>query len=114
MNFFNALSGSTLPDASASLANQVRPGGLASPTPEVPIAPDPALAASTAPPTPFAAPPPPDMGGGITTTPAAGMPEYKAITQSDGSIVIHIVSPGGILGPAVKIVPPIKQNTGGK
>lgn len=37
------------------------------------------------------------------------LPEYINITQEDGSVLLRIKNPDGSPGPAVKIVPPIKQ-----
>lgn len=43
-------------------------------------------------------------------------PQYKAVTQSNGSVLLHQLGPNGQLGPAVKIIPPIHQHqaAGGK
>jgi hypothetical protein len=75
---------------------------------------------------PMGAPPmgaPPPVGGppGVL---GPGMPpvgmvdpagrQYEAVTQEDGSILLHLKNPDGTRGPAVKIVPPIKsRNPGG-
>jgi hypothetical protein len=45
---------------------------------------------------PGAAPPPPP-------------PNYQAVTQEDGSVLLHVKGPNGQLGPVVKIIPAIKQ-----
>jgi hypothetical protein len=50
--------------------------------------------------------------------PAAGMidpagRQYEAITQEDGSVLLHMKNPDGTRGPAVKIVPPIKPRNPG-
>jgi hypothetical protein len=87
-------------------------GGPQDPT----LSPGAAMAAS--------APPPPMMGGGGMPpmmgggggAPPPGMPsaggltdpagrQYKAVTQADGSILLHLQNPDGTLGPAVKIIP---------
>jgi hypothetical protein len=39
-------------------------------------------------------------------------PEYQAVTQQDGSILLHIKNADGSLGPAVKIINPIKPREG--
>lgn len=37
--------------------------------------------------------------------PGAGAPpEYAAVTQEDGSVLLHLKNPDGSLGPAVKII----------
>jgi hypothetical protein len=45
---------------------------------------------------------PPEMGG----TPADQ--QYVAVTQEDGSILLHLKKPDGSVGPAVKIVNAVK------
>lgn len=45
-------------------------------------------------------------GGPLAAQPPK--PEYKAVTQSDHSIAMHVVNPNGSLGPIVKIIPPLK------
>lgn len=35
--------------------------------------------------------------------------QYAAITQEDGSVLLHLKNPDGSMGPAVKIIPPIKR-----
>lgn len=63
----------------------------------------------------------PMLGGGQPAAPIGapafgGMPgpqdpasaQYVAVTQSDGSILLHIKNPDGSAGPAVKIINPIK------
>lgn len=47
--------------------------------------------------------------------PAAGMEDpasvlYAAVTQQDGSVLLHRKNPDGSLGPAVKIIPPFKSS----
>ena len=37
------------------------------------------------------------------------MSQYAAVTQEDGSILLHLQNPDGSMGPAVKIIPPIKR-----
>lgn len=37
------------------------------------------------------------------------MAQYAAITQDDGSVLLHLKNPDGTMGPAVKIIPPIKR-----
>ena len=69
------------------------------------------------------APPMPPMGGGgpgLGMAPGGpmGMPpvgmmdpagrQYEAVTQDDGSVLLHVKNPDGSRGPAVKIIPPIK------
>jgi hypothetical protein len=47
------------------------------------------------------------QGGTLTHTPPP--PEYYAVTQSDGSILLHLKGPNGELGPIQKVIPPLKQ-----
>jgi hypothetical protein len=48
--------------------------------------------------------------GPVGSAPApAPPPKYQAITQGDGSILLHIQLPNGQLGPIVKVLPPIKH-----
>lgn len=49
------------------------------------------------------------QGGSLTHTPPP--PDYHAVTQSDGSILLHLKGPNGELGPIQKVIPPIKQKT---
>jgi hypothetical protein len=42
------------------------------------------------------------------TPPAPPHPDYQAVTQEDGSILLHLKLPNGGLGPVVKVLPPIK------
>lgn len=67
--------------------------------------------AGMAPPAP--GPAPEGSAAGTTTGADQGMPnqgvtppppQYETVTQSDGSILLHIKNPDGSLGPAVKIV----------
>jgi hypothetical protein len=37
------------------------------------------------------------------------LPEYLSVTQEDGSVLLRVKNPDGSPGPAVKIIPPIKQ-----
>lgn len=37
--------------------------------------------------------------------------QYSAVTQADGSILLHLKNPDGSLGPAVKIINPIKPKS---
>jgi hypothetical protein len=74
--------------------------------------------------------PPPGLGAAL---PAIGAPpmggmaappqplgpadmQYQAITQEDGSVLLHMMKPDGALGPIVKIVPapknPMAQTAG--
>lgn len=46
-------------------------------------------------------------GPGAVTPPPAPL-EYKAITQDDGSVLLHRLNPDGSLGPVVRLIPPIK------
>jgi hypothetical protein len=46
-------------------------------------------------------------GNGVNIPPKP--PEYGTITQSDGSIALHLKNPDGSMGPIVKIIPPIKR-----
>lgn len=39
--------------------------------------------------------------------------QYTAVTQADGSILLHTLNPDGSLGPAVKIINPIKPRQAG-
>lgn len=48
--------------------------------------------------------------GGLQAAAPPPPPEYAALTQEDGSILLHVKNPDGSLGPAVKIVPPIKPS----
>lgn len=132
MNFLDALNGSTMPGGVDDAASAVRPGGLVSPRPGLPppgLPPisDPGMSAPTdasgavdqGSPSDMEVPPPvnPGMAGPSMAGPSApGGPgavpsdprdaQYKSITQSDGSVVLHLLGPGGVLGPAVKIIPP--------
>ncbi len=76
--------------------------------------------ASPAPPSPMG--PAPDMGpmGGMGPMgfPSVGMTDpagrqYEAVTQEDGSVLLHMKNPDGSKGPAVKIIPPIKPRKPG-
>lgn len=49
------------------------------------------------------------MGFGAAGDPTSA--QYVAVTQADGSILLHIKNADGSLGPAVKIVNPIKPKT---
>ena len=82
--------------------------------------------AAPAPPTP--APPAPGGGGGgggmgqmasmmgglmgLGMVDPAGR-QYMAVTQEDGSVLLHLKNPDGSKGPAVKIIPPIKARKPG-
>lgn len=45
----------------------------------------------------------PSFGGmGMPGDPASA--QYKAMTQSDGTVLLHMLLPNGELGPAVKII----------
>lgn len=64
--------------------------------------------------------PPPSMGGGMGPMgfPNVGMTDpagrqYEAVTQDDGSVLLHMKNPDGSKGPAVKIIPPIKSRKPG-
>lgn len=77
------------------------PGLPPTPSPIAPRAepsPDAMAAISARAPNPMAAPPAPPPP-----------PEYAAVTQEDGSILLHIKNADGSLGPAVKVIPPIKR-----
>jgi hypothetical protein len=39
--------------------------------------------------------------------------QYDAVTQDDGSVLLHMKNPDGSRGPAVKIIPPIKSRKPG-
>jgi hypothetical protein len=39
--------------------------------------------------------------------------QYEAVTQEDGSILLHMKNPDGSKGPAVKIINPIKPRQPG-
>lgn len=63
------------------------------------------------PPPPGTMPPPGAIPGLPTPFMAAnqgpqdpGDVQYKAITQSDGSVLLHMLNPDGSVGPAVKII----------
>jgi len=63
-----------------------------------------------------AAPPPAALGailrqsgGPPGAAPQAPPPQYQAVTQLDGSILLHIKLPDGTLGPIVKVLPPLKH-----
>lgn len=72
---------------------------------------------------PMEAPLPPELSQAIRPSlPAAGpapipMPpgpgdaKYEAVTQEDGSVLLHVKNPDGSIGPAVKIIPLIKAKT---
>lgn len=50
------------------------------------------------------------QGGPANVAPAPPPPpQYEAVTQFDGSILLHLKLPGGELGPVVKVLPPIKH-----
>lgn len=111
--------------AAPSPGNTMPAGMPGSGTPSDPML-SPGAAAGAA-----AGPPPPPMGpmggppGGAPPMGPMGMPpvgmtdpagrQYKAVTQEDGSVLLHLQNPDGSLGPAVKIIPPIKpRNPGGQ
>jgi hypothetical protein len=84
---------------------------------------DPMSSPAAAAPSPMG-PPPPDMGGGMgggmgpMGFPSVGMTDpagrqYDAVTQDDGSVLLHMKNPDGSRGPAVKIIPPIKSRKPG-
>lgn len=80
---------------------------------------DPMSSPAAAAPSPMG-PPPPDMGGGMGPMgfPSVGMTDpagrqYDAVTQDDGSVLLHMKNPDGSRGPAVKIIPPIKSRKPG-
>lgn len=92
------------------------PGGMpGSGAPTDPLAPP-------SPPSPMG--PAPDMSGamggapspmgfpGVGMTDPAGR-QYEAVTQEDGSVLLHMKNPDGSKGPAVKIIPPIKARKPG-
>ncbi len=79
----------------------------------------------TPPPAPSPMGPAMDMGGmggmgpmggmgfpGVGMTDPAGR-QYEAVTQEDGSVLLHMKNPDGSRGPAVKIIPPIKSRKPG-
>lgn len=45
---------------------------------------------------------------GLMPSGNASPDQYAAVTQGDGSILLHLKNPDGSLGPAVKIIEPIK------
>lgn len=50
---------------------------------------------------------PPPSFGGFPSIGGGGAPDgttYEAVTQSDGTVLLHLKLPDGTLGPAVKIV----------
>lgn len=80
------------------------------------------MAAQQAPP-PMGMPPggagmPPGAAGGPFGMGGVGMVDpagrqYEAVTQEDGSVLLHLKNPDGSKGPAVKIIPPIKPRNPG-
>jgi len=96
------------------------PGGMpgsGAPTDPM-LSPQAAFGGESAPAPMPAGPPPMGGGGGMFGMPAAGMidpagRQYEAITQEDGSVLLHMKNPDGTRGPAVKIVPPIKPRNPG-
>lgn len=54
------------------------------------------------PPGPLGAP----LAGLLPPGGGSPMPDYQAVTQTDGTVVLHIKLPNGELGPAVKIITP--------
>lgn len=58
----------------------------------------------------------PSMNPGLPIPPPPGfaddlsMAKYEAVTQSDGSVLLHMKNPDGSLGPAIKIISPPKSS----
>lgn len=107
LNYFKlpGVPGSPPPSLPGTLPAAVPPGLSSAPSAEGPVlrggppSPDVLSAISPAPvPVPLLPP-------GVAEDAA---PQYQAVTQEDGSILLHIKNADGSLGPAVKIVPPIK------
>lgn len=50
--------------------------------------------------------------GGMAAPPMPMTPadmQYQAVTQEDGTVLLHVLKPDGQLGPVVKIVPAPKN-----
>jgi hypothetical protein len=54
----------------------------------------------------------PGQPGLLPPGPQNILPQYTAVTQEDGSILMHLNKPDGSPGPVVKVISPI--NAGGK
>jgi hypothetical protein len=54
--------------------------------------------------------PPPAFGG--FQPPGQESSTYEAVTQSDGTVLLHLKNPDGTLGPAVRIVSVPRPKTG--
>ena len=57
---------------------------------------------------------PPHMQGAIAHHPAPPMgappkENYIAVTQDDGSILLHLKLPSGLPGPVVRLIPPVRH-----
>lgn len=67
----------------------------------------------------------PQMAGALSSPPMMGSPmgmpgmmspddpasqQFSAVTQEDGSVLLHLRKSDGSLGPVVKIIPPIKRS----
>lgn len=48
-------------------------------------------------------------GGPLAPTPPRA--QYKAVTQADGSVLLHRMNPNGSPGPVVKVIPAIKESS---
>lgn len=92
------------------LPSGVGPGTMPAATPGLGSVSDlPSMARPAAPASPLAGPPSPFL----PPTPGPQAQEYKAVTQADGSILLHLLNFDGSLGPAVKIINPIKPSSKG-
>jgi hypothetical protein len=49
----------------------------------------------------------PNQPGLLPPTPQNILPQYTAVTQEDGSILMHLNKPDGSPGPVVKVISPI-------
>jgi hypothetical protein len=49
----------------------------------------------------------PGMPGLLPPSPQEQQPQYTAVTQEDGSILMHLNRPDGSPGPVVKVISPI-------
>lgn len=102
----NGLSFPAIPGTMPSAVAQQPPGG---PMPDVvqPSLPGPPPSLGAAMPA-VGAPP----LGGMAAPPIPPGPadiQYQAVTQKDGTVLLHVLEPSGELGPAVKIVPAPKS-----
>lgn len=52
----------------------------------------------------------PGQPGLLPPGPQNQLPQYTAVTQEDGSILMHLNKPDGSPGPVVKVISPINAN----